>query len=136
MIAAVKQFAEGEGPIYAECGGFIYLSQKLTNVNGDSCPMDGVLPTHISMTPRPVKFGNAEVDISSPTIWAPARYNPVHRDEQMYSMSTTKRLLDIQPCHSLFGRESVSHWAAMSVTANSGALLRGAGSYAKRRTLL
>jgi cobyrinic acid a,c-diamide synthase len=69
MLTAVRQFAEQEGPIYAECGGFMYLSQELAGVNGETCPMAGVLPMRVSMAQRPVNFGYAEVTLSNQTIW-------------------------------------------------------------------
>lgn len=39
-------------PTYAECGGLMYLCQHLTDLQGKSFPMIGVLPTDCTMTPR------------------------------------------------------------------------------------
>jgi len=40
---AIREFAAGGGPIYAECGGLMYLAQTL-ELDGVSYPMCGVLP--------------------------------------------------------------------------------------------
>jgi len=61
MIASVKQFADEGGAIYAECGGLMYLGNKIVTRDGKSFPMAGILPLGVQMTDRLVKFGYAEV---------------------------------------------------------------------------
>ena len=55
-------------PIYAECGGLIYLSQTLTTKDGQTYPMVGILPFEIAMANRPT-LGYREVELTSP--WLP-----------------------------------------------------------------
>jgi len=61
LISEVRQFAASGRPIYAECGGLIYLSRQLRALNGNSFPLAGVLPLEIEMTGGLVHFGYAEV---------------------------------------------------------------------------
>lgn len=62
MIAEICAFAESGKPIYAECGGMIYLGRALTTLDGQSCAMAGVLPIEFEMTPRLVHFGYVNVE--------------------------------------------------------------------------
>ncbi|MCK9420342.1 MAG: cobyrinate a,c-diamide synthase [Nitrospirae bacterium] len=53
---SVKAAAEGGLPIYAECGGFIYLGRSLT-VGEKSYPMTSVLPIDFILEKRPQAHG-------------------------------------------------------------------------------
>lgn len=44
-------------PVYAECGGYIYLSQTLKQLDGSEVPMAGILPGFAEMTARLQHFG-------------------------------------------------------------------------------
>ncbi len=52
MRAAIAQAAASGLPIYAECGGLMYLCEALVDQAGDVHPMCGVLPGRSLMTPR------------------------------------------------------------------------------------
>lgn len=55
MIKSVKDFAESGMPVYAECGGMIYLSQRIHDFEGRSFSMAGVMPFDTQMKKgRPV----------------------------------------------------------------------------------
>ena len=64
MSAAIRAFAEAGKPVYAECGGMIYLGGALTTLDGRSHAMAGVLPTEFEMTPRLVHFGYVYVELA------------------------------------------------------------------------
>jgi cobyrinic acid a,c-diamide synthase len=49
--------------VYAECGGMLYLSERLS-VDGKSHSMAGVLPLSIEMTDRLVQFGYVTVEFT------------------------------------------------------------------------
>jgi cobyrinic acid a,c-diamide synthase len=57
----IRQFASTGKPIYAECGGLIYLAEQLRTIDGRVFPMCGLLPLNIEMTGNLVHFGYAEV---------------------------------------------------------------------------
>jgi cobyrinic acid a,c-diamide synthase len=62
MLAAIRAFVEAGKPVYAECGGMIYLSQTLTLLDGRSYRMAGALPLEFEMTSRLVHFGYVDVE--------------------------------------------------------------------------
>jgi cobyrinic acid a,c-diamide synthase len=52
MREQVRQAAAAGIPIYAECGGLMYLTEELLDETGSAFPMVGVLPGRSRMTPR------------------------------------------------------------------------------------
>jgi cobyrinic acid a,c-diamide synthase len=63
MLEQVRSFAASGRPVYAECGGMLYLSESL-NVDGKSYAMAGVLPLSIEMTDKLVQFGYVTVELT------------------------------------------------------------------------
>jgi cobyrinic acid a,c-diamide synthase len=61
MLEEVRTFAASGRPVYAECGGMLYLSESL-NVDGKSYAMAGVLPLSMQMTDKLVQFGYVTVE--------------------------------------------------------------------------
>jgi cobyrinic acid a,c-diamide synthase len=72
MIASIKRAAEDGLPIYAECGGLMYLARKIVTKEDASFPMAGVLPITVQMTDRLVNFGYTEVSFTSDCLIGPA----------------------------------------------------------------
>jgi cobyrinic acid a,c-diamide synthase len=64
MIENVHAFAASGRPIYAECGGMIYLSESLKTTDGVTYAMAGVLPLSIQMTAKLVRFGYVTVEFT------------------------------------------------------------------------
>jgi cobyrinic acid a,c-diamide synthase len=60
--AEIGSFVDSGKPLYAECGGFIYLGSSLTLLDGTVVPMSGVLPVDFEMTTQLVQFGYVEVE--------------------------------------------------------------------------
>ena len=56
---AIRDFAAAGGPIYAECGGLMYLADKL-ELDDASYPLCGVLPFSTRM-PAPLKIAYVEI---------------------------------------------------------------------------
>ncbi len=56
----LKRLARGGLPIYAECGGLIFLGESL-DVGGRVWPMSGVLPIRFSMRSKPQAHGYTEL---------------------------------------------------------------------------
>lgn len=64
MLASIRAFAASGRPVYAECGGMIYLSQQLTAADGTAHGMAGVLPLAMEMTSKLVRFGYVTVELT------------------------------------------------------------------------
>jgi len=60
--AAIAEFVANDAPVYAECGGFMYLTQAIVDVEGRTWPMAGIFPTQARMQKRLAKLGYIEVE--------------------------------------------------------------------------
>jgi cobyrinic acid a,c-diamide synthase len=70
LMRSVRESATAGLPIYAECGGLIYLSRSLQcgeHVHG----MAGVLPVDLIMNVKPVGHGYSEIEVSGENPFLP-----------------------------------------------------------------
>ena len=65
LLHEIKRKIESGLPTAAECGGFLYLGQSLTDAEGQSWPMAGVLPGEAKDAGRLVRFGYAALSADS-----------------------------------------------------------------------
>ena len=65
MRRSVADFVARDGPVYAECGGFMYLTESIVNTEGGAWPMVGIFPTRARMQARLAKLGYVEVETGS-----------------------------------------------------------------------
>ena len=65
LLREIKRKIEFGLPTAAECGGFLYLGQSLTDAEGQSWPMAGVLPGKAKDAGRLVRFGYAALSADS-----------------------------------------------------------------------
>lgn len=68
MIDAVRTFAQRGGPVYAECGGLMYLTRAIRTLDGSSFPMAGLIPADALMHDRLQALGYVEVETVAPSI--------------------------------------------------------------------
>ena len=61
MRASVKHAYEAGMPIFAECGGFLYLKERLSDMDGAEWPMAGILPGGAHYTGKLSRFGYIEL---------------------------------------------------------------------------
>ena len=64
LLQDIRDFANTNKPVYAECGGLMYLAEKLTTIEGHSYPMAGILPVAVEMTKALAHFGYADVEFA------------------------------------------------------------------------
>ncbi len=57
MKESILIYSKQEIPIYAECGGLMYLSEGITDLEGNFYRMAGIIPGKIKMTDRLQNFG-------------------------------------------------------------------------------
>jgi cobyrinic acid a,c-diamide synthase len=69
----VRRFALDDGrPVYAECGGLMYLAESLEDADGRVHEMVGLLPARVTMRPPRMSLGYLGVTLTAPTPLGPA----------------------------------------------------------------
>ncbi len=63
MREAVLAFARSDRPVYAECGGLMYLSDAIVTLDGAHHPMAGVVPTQARMREGIQAIGYVDVEL-------------------------------------------------------------------------
>lgn len=63
LRVALQSHAQAGRPIYAECGGLLYLLETLTDRDGKTAPMAGLLPGHGRMQKRLAGLGMQSLDL-------------------------------------------------------------------------
>ena len=59
---AIRKAAEGGLPVYAECGGLIYLAEELIS-EGEKYPMAGIFPVVIEVSKKPKGHGYTVLEV-------------------------------------------------------------------------
>jgi cobyrinic acid a,c-diamide synthase len=72
MLAAIHDFAARGVPIYAECGGLMYLSEGIRTLDGKLWPMAGLIPGVAAMSDRLQALGYVEIETVADTMLGPA----------------------------------------------------------------
>jgi cobyrinic acid a,c-diamide synthase len=75
MRTAVRDFGASGGPIYAECGGLMYLADAIRTLDGRTWAMAGLIPGVAVMSERLRALGYVEVTTRAPTILGLAGLN-------------------------------------------------------------
>ena len=68
MRSSIRAFAQRGGPVYAECGGLMYLAQRIRTLDGRMHPMVGIIDADVVMAPKLVALGYVEVETQLPTL--------------------------------------------------------------------
>jgi cobyrinic acid a,c-diamide synthase len=97
MLEQIRCFS---GPIYAECGGLMYLAEGIETTNGDRYPQVGILPTWIKMKKQLRTLRYVEVTFSESTLWGrqgeTLRGHEYHYSE-MTSLPDWKTAYNVRP---------------------------------------
>ncbi len=72
MLQSVRDFYRDGGSIYAECGGFIYMTEAFTDKQGTRHGLCGLVPGTIKMKDRLQNFGYHESETLRDTFLFPA----------------------------------------------------------------
>ncbi|WP_437992135.1 cobyrinate a,c-diamide synthase [Sorangium sp. So ce145] len=64
----IRAFAGRGGPIYAECGGLMYLTEAIRTLDGRAHPMVGLVPAEAAMCEKLQALGYVEVETQARTI--------------------------------------------------------------------
>jgi cobyrinic acid a,c-diamide synthase len=69
MIQSIRSFAATGRPIYAECGGLMYLGEKVVDRSGLSFSLSGLLPLNFVMQNKLKSLGYVEVTLMQDSLW-------------------------------------------------------------------
>jgi cobyrinic acid a,c-diamide synthase len=98
---ALKAGAAGGLPIYAECGGLMYLAREIRDLEGRVHPMAGVFPFTVRMLPRLKALGYREVTLAADSLLGPAgirvRGHEFHYSEIVGDPDGVPRLYRLTP---------------------------------------
>jgi cobyrinic acid a,c-diamide synthase len=72
MLESVRGFAKSGRPIYAECGGLMYLCRDLETVEGKRYPMAGLLPAGTKMHRGLQALSYVNVTLTEDSLWGRA----------------------------------------------------------------
>ena len=67
MLDSMRDALARKIPVYAECGGLMYLGRSLSDLDGAEYPMVGALPVITSMSDRRLTLGYREVEACEET---------------------------------------------------------------------
>jgi cobyrinic acid a,c-diamide synthase len=72
MLRSVRRAAEAGLPIYAECGGLMYLAEGIVDFDGQQHAMSGLIPCSVGMQPRRSRLGYVELEARRQTLLSAA----------------------------------------------------------------
>jgi len=68
LTGELRGAIEAGMPVYAECGGFIYLTRGVTASDGETHPLVGIFPVGTTMLPRRKALGYREVELLAQSV--------------------------------------------------------------------
>ena len=95
----IRAFAENGRPVYAECGGFMYLCRSITDQEGQTFPMAGLYPFRARMQARLRSLGYRQPRVQRDCLLAPAGA-VLHGHEFHYS-TIEEHHLEVEPAYLL-----------------------------------
>jgi cobyrinic acid a,c-diamide synthase len=72
MRSSLRAFVHRGGPVYAECGGLMYLARAIRTLDGRTHEMVGVFEGEAIMKEKLAALGYVEVETLAPTVLGPA----------------------------------------------------------------
>lgn len=107
-------------PIYAECGGLMYLGEEIQDGDGHRHAMAGLLPLCFRLLPRLKALGYREVTLMADSLLGPAgtvlRGHEFHYSEIVSDTGATPRAYRLSPRRG--GRPQVEGYAAGNILAS------------------
>ena len=70
MLESIRSAARQGKPVFAECGGFMYVCDRLIETDGASSPMLGLIPVNVQMTKKlSMEFGYVTMKALKDTVY-------------------------------------------------------------------
>jgi cobyrinic acid a,c-diamide synthase len=147
MMDSVRDAAVGGLPVYAECGGLIYLARSL-RWNDTTYPMSGLIPIDLDMHRKPVGHGYTLIHIDAPNPFYPIgtsiRGHEFHYSGPMGGLDEVTSCMTVESGVGLGGARdgivventlaSYTHIHADGVTEWAKSIIKKAAEYAATRT--
>jgi cobyrinic acid a,c-diamide synthase len=99
FLDSLRSYAESGKPVYAECGGYMYLGRSITDFEGREVPLAGLIPMKAEMTKRLQGIGYRRGVLREDTFLGP-RGTTVQGHEFHYSRVTYDQ--EFLPAYELF----------------------------------
>jgi cobyrinic acid a,c-diamide synthase len=126
MLESLRAHARRGQPIYAECGGLMYLSEAIVTLDGSEHPMLGLIPGRARMTSQLQALGYVEVATRDESPLGPAgtrfrghqfRYSRFESpcDRSRYALTITRSGASAEEGYgegSVLGSYVHAHWAS------------------------
>lgn len=105
FLNSLRAYAASGKPIYAECGGYMYLGKSITDFEGREVPLAGIIPLRAEMTTKLQGIGYRTGVFQEDNFLGP-RGTSVQGHEFHYSCVTFEQ--DFPPAYNLFkGNQAV-----------------------------
>ncbi len=115
---AIRRAAENNLPIYAECGGFMYLMNTITDFAGKNFEMCGVIPANAVMTDKLQMVGYVEAEVLQDCIIGKAG-DKIHAHEFHFSTAEISADKNIFNCKRMrTGKEFRAGYAKKNIVAS------------------
>jgi cobyrinic acid a,c-diamide synthase len=87
LLAAIRDYAASGKPLYAECGGLMYLSRGLLTQDGSFHSFLGILPSRTRMLSAKKALGYVEVTLTADSLWG--RWGDIFRGHEFHYSELT-----------------------------------------------
>jgi cobyrinic acid a,c-diamide synthase len=107
MRRRIREQSAAGMPVYAECGGFMYLCRELQDHQGRRFPMAGCFPFNTRMLPRLKALGYREVQLAGDTVIG-GRNETIRGHEFHYSeIAEDPDLSRVESIYRVAGRDGI-----------------------------
>ena len=111
MRRSLAEAAAAGVPIYAECGGYMYLMEKLVDFEGKEHAMTGIVPAVVQMNRKLQMVGYVEAELCSDTVLGP-RGRKLHGHEFHFSTELPGEKADAARAFIFTRMRNGAHYAA------------------------
>ncbi len=101
----IKENSDDGMPIYAECGGFMYLCEALLDQHGNRYPMAGCFPFTTRMFPRLKALGYREITLTRDTVIG--NQGMIVRGHEFHYSELTTNTPDVQNAYRISDRSGL-----------------------------
>ena len=100
MLESVRRFGRDGGAIYGECGGLMYLCERLIDTDGQEFEMVGLVPMATRMLPRLRRLGYVQIETVEPSVFG--RVGTALRGHEYHYSELLGGLADDPGSHSVY----------------------------------